>query len=96
VTATGERIRYLQGRHVHSCAASTRGVDRARQQQHCQAADALGPVNQNTFDVGGCRRARYQHRIARRLEQRIAVGVMQVANDITGVEQSDKMLREIC
>ena len=60
------------------------------------SCERLGPVNQNTFDVGGCRRARYQHRIARRLEQRIAVGVMQVANDITGVEQSDKMLREIC
>jgi len=69
---------------------------RARNQEYRQTPHALGTVNQNALDVGGCRRARYQHRIARRLKPRVAIGVMQVTNDIAGIEQRDEVLREVC
>jgi hypothetical protein len=69
---------------------------RARNQEYRQTPHALSPVNQNALDVGGCRRARYQHRVAGRLEPRVAIGVMQVTNDIAGIEQSDEVLRKIC
>jgi hypothetical protein len=32
----------------------------------------------------------------RRLEPQVAIGVMQVANDGAGIEQGDKVLREVC
>ena len=59
---------------------------RARNQEYRQTPHALGTVNQNALDIGGCGRARYQHRIARRLKPRVAISVMQVTNDIAGIE----------
>jgi hypothetical protein len=53
-------------------------------------------VDQDSLDIGGCRRTGHQHRVVRRLEPQVAIGVMQVANDGAGIEQSDKTLREIC
>src|SRR5262249_33515601 len=39
--------------------------------------------------------AKGQHRIARGLEPRIAIGVMQISNDVARVQQSDEVLRKI-
>jgi hypothetical protein len=52
-------------------------------------------MNQHALDVGGRGRPRNKHRIARRLEPRIAIGVVQVSDDVGRVEQSDEVLRKI-
>jgi hypothetical protein len=65
-----------------------------RCKHHGQAADALGPVNQDSFDIGSGGRAADQYRISRGLEPRIAICVMQVADDVAGIEQCDQMLRQ--
>jgi hypothetical protein len=49
---------------------------RARNQQNRQTAHTLRSLNQHAFDVGRRGRPRNQHRITRRLEPRIAIGMV--------------------
>jgi len=57
-----------------------------RHQNYRHAANALRPMNENPLNVGGRRRAGDQDSVAGGLKPRIAIGLMQVANNVCRIE----------
>ena len=66
-----------------------------RGQHHGQRSHPLRTVNQDAFDVGRSRWARVKDRIARVVEIRRLVGILQTRDDHLGVEKHDEAQRQV-
>ena len=66
-----------------------------RDHHYGKTADSLRTVDKYTFNVRCGGWTRYQYGVTRHLEPRIAVRLMEIADDLLRIEQNNKMLGEI-